>query len=639
MTRYRTPSGLNRILKLVAALALLNTILIAPVPARDVVRLPVPYMRQPDGSTCLPTSLCMALHFMGRCDLTSQTIFEMHKVCRTDRYNVPDLVRKYDLYAFPSWLENAWTRETIEAELRNGRPVVMGVDVSRAGHFVLAVGYTDDGRVIIHDPANPHPGWAFNGAFYTTTWDRLNWRNGIMLRGEPYPAPKRKISGTLVATTAPRTMLRGETGVAEFAIKNNGAELWPEGIHLAAVDAYSSPTQERTSRFAILPGDTHATSGTWISATHAAAPDVPHLAPGETTTFRVPLCAPLDAPDDRAMLFRENFNLIDADGHWFSEDWQTGPSNRQIFFRVSVVAPAPANFRLPAVEEFSAGKPSLPWRLKYGSPGDIAKAPDAPAFPSASTTISIEVAAPPATDEETSATAEEGEATSSTTIAAAAGTTFALVSSLPRPASPPLALRPPGDQDYEVAYVGDPFGTDYRAESWVYCDVRPVERGHGYERAGIFIHDSGQHRITSKNEIENGECLLMAYESNTGRIRAGNFLNGDISDAIRRGIRIKESGWHRFAIRAKGNEVTYELDGTPIAVTRGFGGRGGGRGFSGRSGGRNRRDFARRDMPPPDTNPRAALRFGDCGVFSRYLSLAPDDPHHGLIFAGFRIDP
>ncbi|MBX7245953.1 MAG: C39 family peptidase [Candidatus Sumerlaeaceae bacterium] len=624
--RVHRPAAVLLWLAMVVAMA-------PPLPAKDVVRLPVPYMRQPDGSTCLPTSLCMAMHFMGRCDLTSATIFEFHKVCRTDRYNVPDLVRQYGLYAFPSWLESSWTRETIEHELNCGRPVVLGVDVSRAGHFVLAVGYTDDGKVIIHDPANPHPGWSFNGAYTTTTWDKLIWRNGIMLRGEPFPAPPRTISGTLVATTAPRTLVSGEMAMAEFAIKNNGTEPWPEGVALAPVDAYSIPTKERTSAFAILPGDEKATSGTWLSPTRAAAPSVNRLAPGETALFRVPLRAPATLVDGRPALYRENFNLIDASGHWFSEHWQTGPSNRQIFFRVSVVPPRRTDSVLPLEETVSGGKPSLPWKLKNGGAEVLAVAANAPAFPSVDLDTSgiVEVVAPPPSDEETTPTSTPDVGTTESAVAAVSATSTTLFSSLPRPKTPVLSLRPADGQDYEMAFVGDPLGTDYRVEAWVYCDVRPVERGRGYERAGIFMHDSGQHRITNKTELENGECLLMAYESNSGRIRAGNFLNGGVSDSGRGNVRIKESGWHRFAITAKGNEISYELDGNVIATARGFTGRGGGRGRRGGS--------ASREASPRETDPRAVLRFGDCGVFCNYLSLGPDDPRHGLLFAGFRVDP
>lgn len=633
---YRAMRFIHRTARLVAAFSLACLALATSVPAREVVRLPVPYMQQPDGSTCLPTSLCMAMHFMGRCELTSATIFELHKACRTDRYNVPDLVRKYDLYAFPSWMEHAWTRETIESELRNGRPVVLGVDVSRAGHFVLAVGYTDDGRVIIHDPANPHPGWSFNGAFTTTDWDRLIWRNGIMLRGEPFPTPPRALSGMLVATTAPRTMVRGETGVAEFAIKNNGTEAWPEGLYLAAVDAYSSPTRERVSAFAVLAQSADVTSGTWISPTLAATPDISRLAPGQTAIFRIPLRAPTDAPDDRPQLFRENFNLVDAKGHWFSEHWQTGPSNRGVFFRVAVVPPRPANFTLPLIETVNGGKPALPWKLKYGGSDVLCMATDAPAFPAATpgTTASVEISTASYEDDTVTTTADEGttstgDAGANTTMTVANSVSTSpsesLLASLPRPTAPALRLRPAPGQEYEMAFVGDPLGTDYRVEAWVYCDVRPVPRGHGYERAGIFLHDSGQHRITNKTEVENGECLLMAYESNTGQIRAGNFLNGGIADSTRRStnVRIKESGWHRFAIRAAGNEITYELDGAQIATSRGSGRGRRGMGWRGNS---------------TDSDPRAALRFGDCGVFSHYLSLPPTDEHHGLLFAGFKVE-
>jgi hypothetical protein len=431
-------------------------------------------------------------------------------------------------------------------------------------------------------------------------------------------------------------MTYGETAVAEVAIRNNGSEPWPAGVRLAAVDAYSSPTRERESVFAILPGDTTATSGTWISASVVGEPDVKNLPPGQVTYFRMPLRAPASQPGNKSVTFRENFNLVDAQGHWFSEDWQTGPSNRQIYFRVAVVPPRSADDVLPLEETGAGGKPSLKWRLKNGGEHVLEAAADAPAFPTQVTgpVVYAEVDNPRVESEEgpTTSTVQEDAASTSgvqTQRIAANSMETSVPVSIAGPGAGTVALRlhPATGQDYEMAMVGDPQGTDYAVESWVYCDYRPVPRGHGYERAGIFMHDSGQHRITAKTELENGDCLLMAYDSNTGRVHAGNWLNGGLADSARESSTtlIDHSGWHKFAMRAKGPVVTYELDGTEIASTQGSG--------RGRRGGWRRGGAARED------NPRAPLRYGDCGVFSHYLSLPETDEHHGLLFAGFKVKP
>lgn len=534
--------------------------------ARDVVRLPVPYMAQPDDETCLPTSLLMTLHFFGRAELTSDTVQALHKRTRYDRYNLPAIVAEYGLYAFPSWLEHAWTRETVEAELRAGRPVILGLDCTRAGHFVLAVGYTDDGKVIIHDPYWREPGWPFGGPYLTTSWEPLIWRNGCMVRGEPFP-PARSVSGTLVDTTAPRTLVAGEAAIAEFAVRNNGKERWPEGVMLAAVDAYSSPTRERSSALAVLPGDARATSGTWLSASRVGRPDKVSVAPGEIAYFKVPLRAPAQLQDGKPVTFRENFNLIDAQGSWFSEHWQTGPSNRQIFFRLAVVPPTPPGFELPLLETAQGGRPMLPWKLKNG---------DAPHL---------------------------GVATDATSVPSGAGAA--------------LRIAPPAEQDFQVAYVGDPLGTDYHVESWVYCDYRPQDKERGFSRSGVFMRDSGQHRLAPKTETESGEALAMSYDSDDGRIRMGTHAIGGMGDLGRRTTttRIQQSGWHRFGIRATGTTVTYELDG--IALTTASLHRG--------------RDY------DPDVS-TGSLHRGDCGVFCFMAYPDEVDRRRGLVFAGFKVE-
>lgn len=567
------PNSLRALI--IRVLAFTLALFTCAAPCKDVIRLPVPYMQQPDGETCLPTSLCMAMHFLGRTDLTTQTIHELHKTCHYDRYNLPKLVQQFGLHAFPSWLEHAWTRETVEAELRAGRPVILGLDCSRPGHFVLAVGYTDDGKVIIHDPYWKEPGWPFGGPFVTTDWPPLMWRNGVLLRTEAFTSAPRALSGKMVATTSPRTLLPGQAAVAEFAVKNNGTAPWPDEIYLAPVDAYTSAPRDRVSPFAVLTGqgDPVETSGTWISATRVAAPDKKYLAPDDTAYFLVPLRAPnVSEPTS----FRENFNLVDGEGHWFSEHWMTGPSNRQMFFRVAVVPRIPGTEKLPLFETAQGGKTVLPWRYKFTTD-------------TATITLTEEDPTPPA------------ESPTTRTLA-------------PPDGAARLKLRTPPGESFQVAFVGDPLARDYHVEAWVYCDYRPGDEPRGYDRYGIFMRDDGTHRLAPKTELESGECILMSYDTDNGRLRCGNFEKGGIGEFRRQSdsTYIKESGWHKMGIRADGTTVTFELDDKPIHVAR------------------NVSRFA-------DEAPRA-FTAGDCGVF--YRSAYPDEAERrGMIFAAFRVDP
>jgi hypothetical protein len=177
-----------------------------------------------------------------------------------------------------------------------------------------------------------------------------------------------------------------------------------------------------------------------------------------------------------------------------------------------------------------------------------------------------------------------------------------------------LKLRTAPGENFQVAFVGDPLARDYHVESWVYCDYRPGDKEHGYDRYGIFLHDAGAHRIAPKTELENDDCILMSYDTDNGRLRCGNFEKGGMGEfrREREATYIKESGWHKMGIRAEGTTVTFELDGKPLHVAR------------------NVSRFA-------DEAPRA-FSSGDCGVF--YRSAYPEEAERkGVLFAGFKMEP
>ena len=313
----------------------------APTIAAGGVHLPVPYMRQPDDQTCLPTCLTMALHFMGRVELTSPTVFAFHKRTNYDRYNLPPMLREYGLYGFPSWYERNWTRKTVEKELDAGRPVILGCNQGRYGHFVLAVGYTGDGRLIINDPSIRKPGYEIGGPHSTIRWEQLLWRGGCIIRPDEFAGTPR-LSGTCTESTAPRRMTPGETAEALFEVKNNGADPWPAEVYLAPVEPESSPTQFRRS--ALMDGEK------WISPERAAAPDRKAIAPGEKALFRVPLRAPqTEAP----AIFMERWNLVDSTGRRLGDSFLAGPGDYQMFSKV--VVELKRAFDLPLVETAKDG--------------------------------------------------------------------------------------------------------------------------------------------------------------------------------------------------------------------------------------------------------------------------------------------
>ncbi|MCX7718175.1 MAG: C39 family peptidase [Candidatus Sumerlaeaceae bacterium] len=324
-------------------------------PASAAVRLPVPFMEQPDDQTCLPTCLAMTLHWFGRSELTTQVVQSLHQRTRYDRYNLPFIVRDYGLYALPSWYELAWTPATIRAELDMGRPVILGVNQGRYGHFVLAVGYEDDGRVVIHDPTLASPGYPLGGAFKSVDWKTLLWRGGAIIRPEPFPPPP-AVSVRPLDTTAPSVLRAGQAGVIEWELSNNGTAPWPEGLALvAAGDPWSSPTVERESAFYV--------SGQWLGPSRVAL--IPGgIGPGGRTRISVPVRAPMT---DKPMTFVERFAVRhgEGSGSWLNESWLGGPGNWALSARI-VVEPD-VEWPLPLEGATGDGQPSARWQARFGT--------------------------------------------------------------------------------------------------------------------------------------------------------------------------------------------------------------------------------------------------------------------------------
>lgn len=475
-------------------------------PARAAVNLPVPYLEQPDDQTCLPTCLTMALHFMGREPLTTQTVYRFHPRTNYDRYNLPGMLKEYGLFGLPSWYELGWTKETVKRELDAGRPVILGCNQGRYGHFVLAVGYTADDRVILNDPTGPSPGYPLGGDHAAYRWDELLWRGGCIIRPGPFPDPP-PTSARVLQTTFPKRMLAGETAEAVVAVQNNGREIWPGHAVLAPVNPFAPISETTAPKHRRSPFYDEAS---WISPTQAVAADREQIATSETALFKFKLRAPNVSRDTT---FKETWNIVDGNGRWFSDSWLAGPGDWQI--APTIVVSPKREWNLPMAEKPEGGKPSLPWQVKFGALTAMPESPDTP----------------------------------KTTESA-------------------LQLLTPG-HNHDAAWVGDATWADYRVEVMVYCDYRPGIEKKGWDRVGLFVRDNGQHCGDTKSMTESGECYAMTYDSDDGSVRAASILNGGVED-FRRGprLRVRESGWHRFTIECRGNTIRYELDGTEFHVAK-----------------------------------------------------------------------
>lgn len=457
------------------------------------VDIPVKYMKQPDDQTCLPTCLTMVLHFYGKVDLTKETVFELHKRTRYDRYNLPDIVKDYNLYALPCWYELGWNAQTLKRELDAGHPIITGCDLGRAGHFVLITGYTDDGKWIVNDPTGKARGYKLGGEHLVTDWENLNWRGGVFIHKEPFPQPQ--VSGIVTERSVPEIMTPGSRAKISFNLKNNGKQKWQEPLYLECIEWRFSNCVPRKSAFY--------NKSAWLSPSRVM--EVKTLMPDETTSLVFEIKVPeVESPTS----FKEYWTLLDSQGCQISDESVSGPGLFDM--NAKIIVEPEVSWKLPYEETLKNNKPSLPWYVKFG-------------------------------------TLETDNTTTMPKV---------------------LRLLTPG-RNYDCAWIGDSTWTDYRVEALVYCEYRPELRPQGWDRTGIFLRDNGDHAGNTSDVDQKGEYYCITYDSDDGRLRAGYSRNGVIGDFHSEPfIYLKQSGWHRFAIRCRENEISYELDGKPFHTAK-----------------------------------------------------------------------
>lgn len=130
----------------------------------------------------------------------------------------------------------------------------------------------------------------------------------------------------------------------------------------------------------------------------------------------------------------------------------------------------------------------------------------------------------------------------------------------------------------ETVHVGDLADRDYAVETDVYCQYRPEVSSNGYERCGIFARDNGNFAFTLTS-FGGGNCYLMTYDTNNGRVRAGKVVNGTLTDFLASApLYYTSSAWRKMRIECVGRNIRYYLGGTLIAnvldssFSRGFAG-------------------------------------------------------------------
>jgi hypothetical protein len=118
------------------------------------------YLQQPNGWSCGPTSLAMAMASFGLRPANQNTVSEMINALHASSSEgtpggpayVAQVAQGLGLDAHSSTSQNA---SDMRAELEAGRGVIVNGSLGNVGHFIYLDGIADDGRFVVCDPYRP----------------------------------------------------------------------------------------------------------------------------------------------------------------------------------------------------------------------------------------------------------------------------------------------------------------------------------------------------------------------------------------------------------------------------------------------------------------------------------------------------
>ncbi|MFN3431764.1 MAG: C39 family peptidase, partial [Candidatus Sericytochromatia bacterium] len=115
------------------------------------------YMRQPNGWTCGPTSLTMALKAVGLRPKNHNTLNEMiRRTGANASVGVPGnaslIARAAEQTGAKARFSASGSPDLVRAALKKGHGVVLNGSLGTGGHFIYVAGIAKDGRFIIADP-------------------------------------------------------------------------------------------------------------------------------------------------------------------------------------------------------------------------------------------------------------------------------------------------------------------------------------------------------------------------------------------------------------------------------------------------------------------------------------------------------
>jgi hypothetical protein len=118
----------------------------------------------------------------------------------------------------------------------------------------------------------------------------------------------------------------------------------------------------------------------------------------------------------------------------------------------------------------------------------------------------------------------------------------------------------------ETVRRGDFGDKDYAVEADVYCEYRPGLGSGQLERYCVFARDSGTGALGITNAYGPGNCYVLTYDSDSGRVRAARYTNGVITDFRETSqVFLASTAWRRLRIECLGSRIRYLVDGTAVA--------------------------------------------------------------------------
>jgi predicted double-glycine peptidase len=123
-------------------------------------------------SWCGPTSLAMIFEFYGIKKTTSQVAENTYNFAQRNGTPSNKLAREAQLAGFEaSRVETGKDLDFLEKTCREGKPVIVNVDVAwKSGHYMVVVGMTDD-KVIVNDPGRREVRRELDKEWFMTQWE------------------------------------------------------------------------------------------------------------------------------------------------------------------------------------------------------------------------------------------------------------------------------------------------------------------------------------------------------------------------------------------------------------------------------------------------------------------------------------